>query len=68
MLSAPRVICTASGFHNVKALTGACRPASARLTMAIAHRGWLTADRELNRAAKAAAFVGFSVTHDAPPC
>jgi hypothetical protein len=35
--------------------------------MAITHSGWFTADRELNRAAKAAAFVSFSVAHDAPP-
>jgi hypothetical protein len=34
--------------------------------MAITHSGWLTADRELDRAAKAAAFVSFSVAHDAP--
>jgi hypothetical protein len=32
--------------------------------MAITHSVWLTADRELNRAAKAAAFVSFSVAHD----
>jgi hypothetical protein len=35
--------------------------------MAITHSGWLAADRELNRAAKAAGFVSFSVAHDAPP-
>jgi hypothetical protein len=35
--------------------------------MAITHSGWLTVDRELNRAAKAAAFVGFSVAHNVPP-
>jgi hypothetical protein len=35
--------------------------------MAIAHSGWLAADGELNRAAKTAAFVSLSVTHDAPP-
>ena len=35
--------------------------------MAIPHCGWLTTDRELNCAAKAAASVNFFVTHDAPP-
>jgi hypothetical protein len=35
--------------------------------MAITHCGRLTADRELNRAAKAAAFVSFSVAHGAFP-
>ena len=35
--------------------------------MAIPHCGWLSADRELNCAAKAAASVNFFVTHDAPP-
>jgi hypothetical protein len=32
--------------------------------MAIAHDDRLTVDGELNRAAKAAAFVSFSVAHD----
>ena len=32
--------------------------------MAITHSGWLTADRELNRAAKTTAIVKFSVVHD----
>jgi hypothetical protein len=31
--------------------------------MAIACYRWLTADRELNRAAKAAAFVSLSIAH-----
>jgi hypothetical protein len=35
--------------------------------MAVTHSGWFAADSELNRAAKAAAFVSFSVAHDAPP-
>jgi hypothetical protein len=35
--------------------------------MAIAHSGWLTTDRELNCAAKAAAFVSALVAHDVSP-
>src|SRR4249920_278427 len=32
--------------------------------MAITHSGWLAADSELNRAAKAATLVSFPVAHD----
>src|SRR6187549_69144 len=43
------------------------RPGSAGLTMAIAHGGRLTADREANRAAKAASLVHVPVAHGVSP-
>src|SRR5258705_8002994 len=52
------------GFPQSERVDGSCGPASTRLTMAITHSGRFTADRELNRAAKAAPMVGVSVVHN----
>jgi len=78
------IICAPRDFHCVglpqsEGVDGPCRPGSARLAMAIAHRSSLAADSELNRTAKTAAFVGlcmmrvivrmnsFGSFHDAGP-
>src|SRR5439155_1030614 len=60
------VVCSARdahrlGFPESKGVDRPRRPASTRLAVAIAHCRGLTGDRELDRAAKAAALVGFEL-------
>ena len=54
------------GFPQCERVDGSRGPDATRVTMTISHGGRLAADRELNRAAKAAATVCFFLTHSTP--
>src|ERR1700730_7017877 len=51
------------GFPQRKRVDRSCGPVAAGFAMAVSHRGRLTRPLELHLAAKAAAFVNFSITH-----
>jgi len=55
------------GFSQREGIDRRSRPGSAGLAMAIPHCGWLTADREANRATKAASLVHVPVAHGVSP-